>query len=25
VVLKDFTYSQKAKEKIESFGVTINA
>lgn len=25
VVLKDFTYSQKAKEKIESIGVTINA
>ena len=25
VVLKGFVYSQKAKEKIESFGVTINA
>jgi len=25
VILKDFTYSEKAKEKIESFGATINA
>ncbi|HPD73731.1 MAG TPA: 50S ribosomal protein L15 [bacterium] len=25
VVFKDFTYSEKAKEKIESFGATINA